>query len=107
MTMVSVIVPVYNMEAYLPRCIDSIFDQTYRDFELVSFISYAPWWLLPTIIHLFYISWILEFGAVSALYRIRYKTDNEPEFKGPDDIEHDYNWEEQTKVFFVILSLVE
>lgn len=27
-------------------------------------------------------------------------TDNGPEFKGPDDIEHNDNWEERTKVFF-------
>ena len=32
---VSVIVPVYNMEEYLPRCIESILAQTYRDFELI------------------------------------------------------------------------
>lgn len=31
----SVIVPVYNTEAYLPRCIDSILDQSFTDFELI------------------------------------------------------------------------
>lgn len=35
MCRVSVIVPVYQVEAYLPRCIDSILAQTYRDFELI------------------------------------------------------------------------
>ena len=31
----SVIVPVYNIEKYLPRCINSILSQTYSDFELI------------------------------------------------------------------------
>ena len=31
----SVIVPVYQVEAYLPRCIDSILAQTCKDFELI------------------------------------------------------------------------
>ena len=34
MPQVSVIVPVYNAQAYLPRCIDSILSQTFSDFEL-------------------------------------------------------------------------
>lgn len=33
--MVSMIVPVYNSEKTLSRCIDSILNQTYRDFELI------------------------------------------------------------------------
>ena len=32
---ISVIVPVYNVEKYLPRCIESILNQTYKDFELI------------------------------------------------------------------------
>lgn len=32
---ISVIVPVYNAEAYLSRCIDSILNQTFSDFELL------------------------------------------------------------------------
>lgn len=32
---ISVIVPVYNDEQYLPRCIDSILAQTFADFELL------------------------------------------------------------------------
>jgi len=32
---VSVIVPVYNVQDYLSKCIDSIINQTYRDFELI------------------------------------------------------------------------
>lgn len=31
----SVIVPVYNVEKYLKKCIDSIVSQTYKDFELI------------------------------------------------------------------------
>lgn len=33
--MISLIVPVYNVEPYLKRCIVSIFAQTYREFELI------------------------------------------------------------------------
>ena len=33
--MISVIVPVYNVEAWLPRCIDSILAQTYRNLEIL------------------------------------------------------------------------
>ncbi len=33
--MISVIVPVYNVEAYLTRCIESIVGQTYRDLEII------------------------------------------------------------------------
>ena len=35
MPKISVIVPVYNTEQYLPRCIDSILAQTFTDFELL------------------------------------------------------------------------
>lgn len=34
-TMLSVIVPVYNVEAYLPRCVDSILAQTYSNLEVI------------------------------------------------------------------------
>ena len=33
--MISVIVPVYNVEKYLPKCIDSIINQTYTDLEIL------------------------------------------------------------------------
>ena len=32
---ISIIVPVYNVEQYLPRCIDSILSQSFTDFELL------------------------------------------------------------------------
>ena len=31
----SVIVPVYNVETYLNRCIDSIINQTYKNLEII------------------------------------------------------------------------
>lgn len=33
--MISIVVPVYNVEKYLDKCIQSIIKQTYRDFELI------------------------------------------------------------------------
>ena len=35
MPKVSVIVPVYNTEKYLPQCLDSIINQTFTDFECI------------------------------------------------------------------------
>ena len=31
----SVILPVYNVEAYLVECVESILQQTYKDYELI------------------------------------------------------------------------
>ena len=31
----SILVPVYNVEKYLPQCLDSLVNQTYRDFEVI------------------------------------------------------------------------
>ncbi len=35
MTKFSIIVPVYNVEKYLKRCLDSIFKQTFEDYEVI------------------------------------------------------------------------
>ena len=32
---ISIIVPIYNMEQYLERCVDSILSQTYKNFEVI------------------------------------------------------------------------
>ena len=40
--MISVIVPVYNVEKYLRRCVDSILAQTYTDFELLLIDDGSP-----------------------------------------------------------------
>lgn len=42
MPQISVIVPVYNVEAYLPRCIDSIIRQSFSDFELILVDDGSP-----------------------------------------------------------------
>ena len=34
-TYISIIVPIYNVEKYLSRCVDSILNQTFTDFELI------------------------------------------------------------------------
>lgn len=40
--MISVIVPVYCVEQYLQKCIDSILNQTYRDFEVILIDDGSP-----------------------------------------------------------------
>ncbi len=42
MAAISVIVPIYNTERYLYRCIDSILSQTFNDFELVLVDDGSP-----------------------------------------------------------------
>lgn len=42
MAELSIIVPVYKVEKYLPKCIDSILAQTFRDFELILIDDGSP-----------------------------------------------------------------
>ena len=42
MPQISVIIPVYNVEKYLHRCIDSILVQTFEDFELILIDDGSP-----------------------------------------------------------------
>ena len=37
---VSIIVPVYNVEKYLPKCLDSLVSQTIEDFEITDGTHY-------------------------------------------------------------------
>lgn len=41
-SLISVIVPIYNVEPFLPRCIDSIINQTYRDLEIILVDDGSP-----------------------------------------------------------------
>ena len=38
----SVIVPIYKVEPYLKKCVDSILGQTFRDFELLLIDDGSP-----------------------------------------------------------------
>ena len=40
--MISVIIPVYNVEKYLNRCVDSVLGQSYTDFELILVDDGSP-----------------------------------------------------------------
>ena len=42
MAKLSIIVPIYNVEEYLPKCIESILKQSYRDFELILVDDGSP-----------------------------------------------------------------
>lgn len=33
--MISIIIPVYNVSAYLPQCVESVLNQTYKDLEII------------------------------------------------------------------------
>ena len=38
----SIIVPVYNVEKYLPRCLDSVLDQEIDDYEIIAVDDESP-----------------------------------------------------------------
>ena len=40
--MISIIVPIYKVEKFLPKCIESIYEQTYLDFELILVDDGSP-----------------------------------------------------------------
>ena len=42
MTLVSVIVPVYGVEAYIAKTVQSVLDQTYGNFELILVDDESP-----------------------------------------------------------------
>ena len=42
MSLFSIIVPIYNVEEYLPKCIDSIIKQSFQDFELILVDDGSP-----------------------------------------------------------------
>ena len=42
MPQISVIVPVYKVEAYLARCVDSVLAQTFSDFDLILVDDGSP-----------------------------------------------------------------
>ena len=35
MTKLSIIIPVYNVEKYIPQCLDSILNQSFKDLEVI------------------------------------------------------------------------
>lgn len=40
--LISVIVPIYNVENYLPRCVDSLINQTYKNLEIILVDDGSP-----------------------------------------------------------------
>lgn len=42
MAKVSIIVPIYNVEKYLPKCLDSLINQTFKDIEIWAISDGSP-----------------------------------------------------------------
>ena len=42
MPKVTIIIPVYNVEKYLERCLDSILNQTFNDYEVICVNDCSP-----------------------------------------------------------------
>lgn len=42
MTKISVIIPVYNVEKYLRKCLDSLLNQTFKDIEIIAINDCSP-----------------------------------------------------------------
>ena len=73
--MISIIVPVYNVEQYLPRCIDSIIRQSYTNIELLLIDDGSKDGTLNIIKQLrekdervHYVSFSRNFGKEAAMY---------------------------------------
>ena len=42
MPKISIIIPIYNVEKYLRRCLDSVIQQTFTDFEIICINDGSP-----------------------------------------------------------------
>jgi glycosyltransferase involved in cell wall biosynthesis len=42
LNLISIIIPVYNVEKYISRCLDSILNQTFQDFEIILVNDISP-----------------------------------------------------------------
>ena len=42
MAKVTIVVPIYNVEKYLPKCLDSLINQTFKDIEIWAISDGSP-----------------------------------------------------------------